>query len=797
MPVNSSLTMSYNITIPERNDYNKVTYSDYAVFFSLETDEGKYQTQTEPSKLGIMVARLYSMNLAKYQKDTDIVVQGATYKLTQEDNNNSKTQMTNTEGTLKIDELLIDKTYSLKEIKTNKQYEINEDEIRFKITEDNQGNLQATILQGNVKNGTIQTEGDNIYLEVEDKVKINLRIKKYEKDTDTTLENIKYKITGKGYSTGGSIITTNSQGEILEKGLNQNETYTIQEVKAEGYYIDETPISFKVINNNGIYSIEELNGNTKNATIKIENNIPILEIELEDNKKGTYNLIIKKHEKDNEEIVLEGAKFKLFKDNKELGTYVTNEEGTITLENLYLFENNSQENGEYILKEVQAPEGYSKSSDLYFKVEKDEITEELIINQENENNKIKYSYSIVDNNNIILYFFNTPSFKLTKIDGETQESLPNTKFAIYNITNGDEELAYNTKNMIVGEKEVIDGKEYYVVTTDENGEIKEDLKEGKYKIVEVKASDEKYYLASDYYFSIGIESEGYEHYAAEDTELSDAIEPVNGNKKTIGTFTNNDGDILKLVQITGSTSSITTRIENTNYGISNNGKVIVKYDKDLNAKDYIVMWSYPIEFTEGKIIQDKKTNNYYYSNGKNLYKYIHDFYSRREITFDYNIIYMTSLKDGGYAVLTEGSGYSMINVYVYNENDELQWKSRELKLYNGQGEICELADGSIVAGITGNVYYDESFAGKVIEYKTDYRSYNALILKWTKEGDENKFWYTYADDNTYVNDIIVDDEGGFTVIGEIQSRTFFVNDNEATYNVATFPNGTMSSYRRL
>ena len=44
---------------------------------------------------------------------------------------------------------------------------------------------------------------------------------------------------------------------------------------------------------------------------------------------------------------------------------------------------------------------------------------------------------------------------------------------------------------ILGTKETINGKEYYTVATDENGELTIDLPEGFYKAVEVEA-EEKY-----------------------------------------------------------------------------------------------------------------------------------------------------------------------------------------------------------------------------------------------------------------------------------------------------------------
>ena len=100
------------------------------------------------------------------------------------------------------------------------------------------------------------------------------------------------------------------------------------------------------------------------------------------------------------------------------------------------------------------------------------------------------------------------AFKLIKKDGETDELLPNTKFAIYNIDEGTEP-ARNSKGELLGNLEIIDGNKYYILTTDSNGEITADLPEGLYKAIEIKASDDKYDLTGmEWYFGIGTSREG-------------------------------------------------------------------------------------------------------------------------------------------------------------------------------------------------------------------------------------------------------------------------------------------------
>ena len=79
-------SISYNINIPAGLSYNKVAYSHHAVYFSLDTTEGKYRTQTEPNKIGFMIAKQYDLELTKYQKDKSKIVSGATYAVYEDGN---------------------------------------------------------------------------------------------------------------------------------------------------------------------------------------------------------------------------------------------------------------------------------------------------------------------------------------------------------------------------------------------------------------------------------------------------------------------------------------------------------------------------------------------------------------------------------------------------------------------------------------------------------------------------------------------------------------------------------------
>ena len=240
-------TFYYTVQVPNGTDYNKIAYSHHGVYFSLDTPEGKYRTQTEPNKLGIRIAEKYNLELQKYQTGKDVLVPGATYKITKEatddEDEESMTAITNAEGKLEIQNLYAKRTYSIQEIKVPTDYELNTDVIKFIGNVQTDGSLLITKTQGNTKEDIDVTELEDksykVTVKVEDEAKAKLKIVKTEKGSTTVVPGAKYKLTGSGISETGRILTTSTNGEISIKGLKIGEEYTLEETKGTGYYFGE------------------------------------------------------------------------------------------------------------------------------------------------------------------------------------------------------------------------------------------------------------------------------------------------------------------------------------------------------------------------------------------------------------------------------------------------------------------------------------------------------------------------------------------------------------------------------
>ena len=115
---------------------------------------------------------------------------------------------------------------------------------------DEEGNLSIEKIQGTTKEdiAVVKNEGEDykVTVKVEDEARANIKITKKEQGTENRLQWVRYKLTGYNLPESGRTITTNINGEATISGISINQEYTLQEVKAEGYYL-ASPIKFKVV----------------------------------------------------------------------------------------------------------------------------------------------------------------------------------------------------------------------------------------------------------------------------------------------------------------------------------------------------------------------------------------------------------------------------------------------------------------------------------------------------------------------------------------------------------------------
>lgn len=724
-------TFYYIVEIPYGVNYNDIAYSHHGIYFSLDTQQGKYRTQTEPNRLGIRIAEKYNLEFIKYQKNKEKVLQGALYRVSKLNGEGeiveTKTEKTDENGILKMLNLYVENTYEIEELKAPSGYEINEEIIKIIGHVDRtSGELTIEKLQGTTKEDIQITKNENenykITVKLEDEVKANLNITKVEKDTNIEIPNVVYNITGGSLDENGQYLKTNNNGQIIARDIEIGKEYTLKEITANGYYI-ENQIRFKITNNNGTYNVEIKEGTVKENTITEENGIPSLNIVLEDEKIPTYSLNITKIEKGNAENFIEGVKFKLYKDDKEIGQYITDNNGKITISNLYQFVEGKSETGVYKLKEVYAPEGYAKVKDITFRVQ--EKNGALIFESEQTNN-----YS-AEGNTIKLTIEDSPSFKLIKKDGETNALLPNVKFAIYNVDNG-ETPARNSKGEIIGTREIINGEEYYTVKTNERGEVTVDLPEGLYKAVEVEA-EEKYDIEDKTeYFGIGASREPkktpkIQWGRAFGTDKDETVETI---------VSTEDGGYI----VGGYTKSSILDLENNvvltlnNYNNDKKG-VIIKYNDEGVAQ-----WAKNVGNSIKSIIKTKDDSFLVIGNSD----------------------YYTYLEND----LTINRGSFIIK---YNAEGEAQWaKNIGTSIYDSINTINYTKDeGFIIGGKIDSASID--FGNNVVIYKDSNSSRDGFIAKYNKEGVVQ--WAKTIVGFDALNSVIETIDNGYLVGGNYSSSS--------------------------
>lgn len=520
----STLTFSYDIVIPEGIEYNEISYSSHSVYFALNTDAGKYYRTINATKLGFMIAKQFNLEIIKMQQDSDNTVQGVTYSIEDKETGEKRIQTTDVNGALVIEALCAEKEYSITEIKTTDNYILDSTSIQLYTYMDENEILHA-VYKGT--NGSyeeldshytglvraarvIKHEGEDykVQLEIDNQVKGKLKITKT--DGSNLLSNIRFALTGNGIN---ATLTTNGAGAIEYTNLNVGKEYMLSEENADGYYLNNNVIKFKIVNNDGNYTLN-VSGNDNNSydiLLSDENGIPTVNVNLGNDKIPTYSLRINDYAKGTDER-LKGAQYRLFGDGISTnGTLcVVDENGTVTVNNLYEFvngRNTGSNEAIYTLKEIYAPAGYTTmGEDVTFRATRNSSNEleiAIISGEDSIRNvgtetdverDVVVLNSTSDNPTVQIGVEDIPNFVVHKED-EENNPLQGASFEVYSIDDVGQETLATT----------VDGTDA-VGTTDSTGSLTFGLGKGKYKIVETEAP-EHYELPEDeekrtHYFGI-------------------------------------------------------------------------------------------------------------------------------------------------------------------------------------------------------------------------------------------------------------------------------------------------------
>ena len=507
--INEIKEFSYEVQMPQNVTYNNPTYASVAFTANLNTNDGKLFTSGEANKVGLQLLKRFDLEIESNKLNSEYKITGTSYLIRLDDDSDNRSVITNTNGKAKISGLLLDKEYTIEKKSINENYLGDNSKVRFKVIESN-GNRILQFIDGEDKLSSseiIQPTSDaltKVNFKFSYISKYNLTLNKVDAENNQPLMGISYSL----YE-GEQVVKTSGTGKngtIIFKGLTPGLEYTIKEVRADEYYLNE-PFKFKVVNIDGNPTIVKLAGNGENLVINKSNNgLDEASVKFTNLRAKKYSLDIIKYVKGKEQK-LAGAGFMVTGNDFVTGKVAeTDENGHLVINGLYEYKPGQSYSGEYTIEEIAAPSGYTRSSGkLKIKAQRNNagilevsVIEDTLTRIINSGKDIILEGADTDNPFYKIGVENSPLFTIIKTDAKTGDRLPKTKFAIYEVSDdGSEGVAYDSKGNIVGNEEEINGVRYRVIETDENGEYTKDLKPGKYKFIELSTIDKKYEISKD------------------------------------------------------------------------------------------------------------------------------------------------------------------------------------------------------------------------------------------------------------------------------------------------------------
>lgn len=322
---------------------------------------------------------LGSITVEKLDKETNAKLEGAKFQLIDSFGNVLSEKITDSNGKIIFDKLKF-RTYTVKEVAAPEGYILN---------------FAPQTLTVNSSNKNITVKAQN------SAIKGNIEFRKIDSQTKDPIEGATFELFKESGPTMGITAISGTDGLVAFKDIPYG-VYTIKEKSPAKYYKDQA-IELKAnISEDKQEVFASPSGNAE-SLYDVENTI------------NTGNLKLIKVDKNNNQIKLQDATFRLFRlqgENEVLESEkTTDENGLAVWENLRF--------GKYVLREVVSPDGY------YINADKVDI--------EISDDKLKGSDTLdisFDNEKIPL-----GNLVINKIDSYSAKPIENVEFEIYKVSN--------------------------------------------------------------------------------------------------------------------------------------------------------------------------------------------------------------------------------------------------------------------------------------------------------------------------------------------------------------------------
>ncbi|HFR3713319.1 TPA: SpaA isopeptide-forming pilin-related protein [Streptococcus suis] len=360
-------------------------------------------------------------------------------------------------------------TYTISELSAPAGYELLQP---FDIIVGEDG--QVRLADGAPTNAEINTKDNRLNLKLTNIFKPKLKIIKVDsRDENRKLENATFKLFGEdGRTQVGSDLVTGTTGEVEIPALTPG-TYYLQETQSPaGFQTNGTKYKL-IIAADGTTTVE--NGDDLIAVAPLSTD-KVIQITVK-NKVKTYRLKIKKRDYDNPTNGVSGARFALYPSegpnedgsNKVQvlinGRMTALEGGSYShLDNTIDFPNIPP--GEYVLRETQAPSGYTKIRDTRLRIGEDGRLTLLDADQALVSVETGQGDTLV----MVAKNIRTFNFQIKKVDSTNEATLlDNAQFSIYktdvNWTKGDTALAQGVTSAGIYQTNLEPG--YYILKEDQ------------------------------------------------------------------------------------------------------------------------------------------------------------------------------------------------------------------------------------------------------------------------------------------------------------------------------------------
>ncbi|MEG3243464.1 SpaA isopeptide-forming pilin-related protein [Streptococcus suis] len=361
-------------------------------------------------------------------------------------------------------------TYTISELSAPAGYELLQP---FDIIVGADG--QVRLADGAPTNAEINTKDNRLNLKLTNIFKPKLKIIKVDsRDENRRLANATFKLFGgDGRTQVGSDLVTGATGEIETPALTPG-TYYLQETQSPaGFQTNGTKYKL-IIAADGTTTVE--NGNDLIAVAPLSDD-KVIQITVK-NKVKTYLLKIKKRDYDNPTNGVSGARFALYPsegpnaDGSNMVQVLINGSMTALVGNSYSHVDNNTINfpnippGEYVLREIQAPSGYTKIRDTRLQIGEDGRLTLLDADQAFVSVETGQGDTLV----MVAKNIRTFNFQIKKVDSTNEATLlDNAQFSIYktdvNWTKGDTALAQGLTSAGIYQTNLEPG--YYILKEDQ------------------------------------------------------------------------------------------------------------------------------------------------------------------------------------------------------------------------------------------------------------------------------------------------------------------------------------------